>query len=402
MENIEKFLPVTKEDNQKLLKKHKPILTAFTIFFAIALIVCIYLILLFNSYTFTVLTVSGYIFVVSMFYLVLYVGFISPLKRDKATGKKRQLTGIITNKSEKVERSGTDDWITRYFIVLGATEEIEVSYNEYVKVKVNQKIKIELLANSKSVIDIEILSEKEESNRFLDNIGDEIVENLSEQEKKYLKIKLLKKVKGVIVFFTLLGFIFYFILKVIVVAIVYNGLNLEPSQLFFDVTPLILLIIIMLLTLYFRTGKIIKDINLKKKKIVRLKIDDKIKSNVNYNRMRNFEKTTKTVARSTIFNKKLWIHLGQAYAKSFSGKKTKLTGSKRKYSDYFYLIANKFCFKVSHRNFDNFEINEPVYVHLAINSNLPVFLQSHNDKSKIIDISKIYGEKILFGVFGLR
>jgi hypothetical protein len=414
MENIEQTLPVTKEDNKKLLKRYKPVIIAFIVFFAVVLIICVYSIILFNQTKITILISSFYLLTVSMFSIIIYGGFLSPLLRDKVIGKKRQVIGIITEKLEKdaSHEAGSSRLSHNmlFYIVLGGKEEIKIPYNEYIKLEVNKKIKIEYLVNSKSIISIEDLSENdtrfnysENDTRF--NYSDinstKNIDNLSEKEIKYLKKKRNKKIIGFAWFFGLLGYIFYFILKVIIVAVVFKifpGANefIETSvvrNVFFDASPAVLLGFIALWVLYLRINKIIKDIRSKKKRIVKAKIDDKIRSEEIFHKTRRPEikKMINTVRVYSFIDILFDIKFWERFAKSFLNGKKSTALSKTLY--YYYLVINKVYYKVTHENFDKFEIDEKVNIHSGYYSDLPVLIQSIDDKDETIDISIIYEKK---------
>ena len=211
----------------------------------------------------------------------------------------------------------------------------------------------------------------------------ENIDNLSEREIINLKNKRNRKIIGTIIFFGILCVVFYFILKVIFVIIfikIIPAVTKTPSGLndtFFEIAPLITLISIALLTLYLRVNKIVKDIISKKKKIVKAKVEDKIKSQENYHKIRHPE----IKAMVSTFN-----------SDNYSYRNTK-NSSNLFY--HHYLIIDNIYFKVTPENFNKFEVDEQVNIHFGYYSDLPVLIQSMDDENKKIEvlIPSIYDEK---------
>ena len=398
MENIEHILPITKEDNKKHIKKYKPFIIAVIIFFTISPFVIRYLILLFNEIGITIILISVFIFFASICFIILYVGFISPLRKDNAKGEKLQIIGVVTDKLEKLVKGSVDNTID-YSIVLGGKEKIRIPREEYIKLKVKQKIKVELFKNSKSIISIENLSEKDSSFNYSDINSTEKIDSLSEKEIKYLKKRRNKKIIGIVWFFGFLGYIFYFILKLVIVAIIAIICKILPdvvdpttiSHSFLDGVPFIILVFVVLFTLYFRINKILKDIISKKKRIITVKIDDKIKSDNNYLKLSHPKIKAKinTITIYSIFSITFWEQFFESLSKLINSNR-KSTVSTKKHYRYRYLVIDNIYYSVTLENFDKFEINEVVDVHYGNDSNLPVLIQSIDDKNKTIDISATY------------
>ena len=164
MENIEKILPVTKADSKEILKTHKPIIIGVIITLTVFLIGLLFVFFSTNDILIRIIFVSFYIFMLSALFVFYLKIFYLPFQKDKKIGKK-QLTGIITDKLEKRSKYKSTSDISgqnmTYYIVLGGKEEIRIDYKNYMKLKVNQKIKIVYLENSKFVFNIENLSEND-------------------------------------------------------------------------------------------------------------------------------------------------------------------------------------------------------------------------------------------------
>ena len=163
MENTEQILPVTQEDSKKILKTYKPIIIGVIITLTIFLIVLLFAFFLINDILVKIIFASFYIFILSALSIFYLKTFFIPFQKDKKTGKKL-LTGIITDKLEKVSRNLSDSFsgtITSYYIVLNRKKEIHLGYKNYKKLKINQKVKIEYLETSKFVTNIENLSEND-------------------------------------------------------------------------------------------------------------------------------------------------------------------------------------------------------------------------------------------------
>ncbi len=417
MENIEQILPTTEEDYKKVLKskKNKQAIKGVIITIPILLLTGLFIIYKMDDIAVTIMVSAFFIFLIFFLLLMLYITIITPIQKGKATGKKRQLIGIVTEKYENRNRYGKNkqrkDNTVTYYIRLGEKEKIELLYYDYIKVKLNQKIKIETFLNSKTVISIEVLSENDSSIDYSDSNFVENIDNSSENSKlskneiKYLKKKSIRVIIGLVMFYSFLGFIFYFILKVMVVAIIYKIFPsivkvIEASAvryIIWDTIPLIILTSIILLSFYLRLNKKIKDINTKKKRIVNAKIDDKIKSEVKYYQFNNPEikklvNTIRIYSLYYIFNVEVWIRLAQNMFKAFTYNKPKVNATPSYYY-YYYIVINKIYFIVSEKDYNKFEINEKVKVHFANYSNLPVLIQSNDDKNKTIDISIKYEKK---------